>query len=290
MNANDRYPPTGDFITVDGVRLHYRRAGSGPALVLIHGASGNIRDWDFGAFDAFATTNDTLAIDRPGFGHSERPEGASDPAVQAALLKSASAALGQQRPIVCGHSYGGAVALAWALLAPRDVGGLLLLSAPSHGWKGGVDRRYRMGSHPLFGPLVRRLIPRLATPERIRASIAEVFAPQTIPDGYVENLGAELALRPHTLLANAADITSLKSHLLGMIAHYDTLTMPVALLHGTADTTVYATLQSDRLAARLPHAVYTRIDGLGHMPHHHALPEVLTLLAHLNDHYTAKAS
>ena len=74
-----------------------------------------------------------IAFDRPGLGFTGRPVRGADRrlAAQAALLRRALARLGVGRATLVGHSFGGAVALAWALGAPATVAGLLLLGAPS---------------------------------------------------------------------------------------------------------------------------------------------------------------
>jgi len=278
MNPEQAYPPVGNFVTVDGVRLHYKRAGEGAPLVLIHGASGNLRDWDFGAHAAFAKTHDTIAFDRPGFGYSERPDGAADPAVQAGLLQKASALLGQDRPVVMGHSYGGVVALAWGVFIPETARGLVLLSAPSHVWEGPLNRRYLIGSGRVFGPFIRRIYHYFATPPRIRREVGVIFAPQDVPEAYVETMGVELALRADTLKANAEDIIHMRDYLAKMEPRYIALNLPVEILHGTADRIVSPRIHSDILAEKLPNARYSRIDGLGHMPHHSHLAQVLEIL------------
>lgn len=277
-----RFPPIGEFVTVDGVRLHYKRAGQGKALALIHGASGNLRDWEFGCLDATARTNDTIAYDRPGFGYSERPLGADDPAVQAALLKAASAKLGQTKPIVLGHSFGGVVALSWALLGVKDVSALMLLSTPSHEWDAPLHRRYRVGSHKIAGPILRALMPIITPRTKIESVVAKIFEPQPLPDTYMEEMGIELAIRPVTLKANTQDVSNVKSYLAKMVNEYDRLTMPIEILHGDADDIVNIEIQSDRLAKRLPHANYIRLNGLGHMPQHYAQSQVLEMLGRLN--------
>ena len=276
------FPPVGDFLTVDGMRLHYKSAGTGRPLVLLHGASGNLRDWTFGTFEQMATTNTVIAFDRPGLGYSERPLGAEDPAVQAAILKKATTLLGHQNPIVAGHSYGGAVALAWALLEPADVSALLLLAAASHEWPGETSRLYRAVIHPVIGPFAAQIFPRIASAKRINDAITRIFAPQTAPDGFLDYIGAELAVRPQTVRANAADIAALKPHLVEMEGQYSSLKMPVEILHGTADIVVPIQIHSDRLAKALPHARYQRLAGTGHMPHHSAQGQMIDALHRLN--------
>src|SRR5262245_34352567 len=102
-------PPLGSFVEVGGVRLHYAAKGSGPPVVLVHGASITLRDWTASIFDDLvAAGHRTLAFDRPGYGYSDRPGGEwPSPAVQARLLREALARLGVERPILVGHSWAG---------------------------------------------------------------------------------------------------------------------------------------------------------------------------------------
>ena len=69
-----------------------------------------------------------VAMDRPGSGFSGRPAtGENSPQAQAAVLRAAAAELGLERPLLVGHSFGAAVALAWALDAPDDVAAVVTL-------------------------------------------------------------------------------------------------------------------------------------------------------------------
>jgi pimeloyl-ACP methyl ester carboxylesterase len=66
-----------------------------------------------------------IAFDRPGFGYSDRPHGSAWSAgTQADLLRDAFAIIGINRPVVLGHSWGAAVALALGLNHPDAVRGL----------------------------------------------------------------------------------------------------------------------------------------------------------------------
>ena len=134
------YPPAGRFITVNGIRLHYIERGEGPPVVLLHGNMVTAEDFDTsGVLDLVATQHRVIAFDRPGFGYSDRPHGSPWGAgAQADLLRDALVVLGIKRPIVLGHSWGAAVALALALNHPDAVGALvsavgLLLSESARG-------------------------------------------------------------------------------------------------------------------------------------------------------------
>jgi hypothetical protein len=62
------HPPSGRFITVDGVRLHYLEKGEGPPVVLIHGNVVTAEDFVLsGVFDRLARNHRVIAFDRPGF-------------------------------------------------------------------------------------------------------------------------------------------------------------------------------------------------------------------------------
>ena len=106
------HPPAGQFIEVDGTRVHYVDEGEGPPVVLIHGASGNVNDWTFDMVGRLSDRYRVIAFDRPGLGYTDMIGRGAPVADQARLLADAAAALGADAPIVVGHSYGGSVALA----------------------------------------------------------------------------------------------------------------------------------------------------------------------------------
>jgi len=128
--AERRYPPTGRIVDVGGIGVHVHVAGEGPPLVLLNGNGTMVRDWIIsGLVDRLARRYRVIAIDRPGYGYSERPHGRLWTArAQADLLHRTLARLGVERPIVLGHSWGTLVALALALDQPEAVRGLVLLS------------------------------------------------------------------------------------------------------------------------------------------------------------------
>jgi pimeloyl-ACP methyl ester carboxylesterase len=124
---------------VEGVRLHVaelglRRGSPGaePAVVLIHGASGNMEDMRLALGEKLAATHRVILIDRPGHGWSSRPadDSYASPARQAGLVTEALKQLGVRRAILVGHSWGGAfaryaltplTAQVWSRLSPaRD--------------------------------------------------------------------------------------------------------------------------------------------------------------------------
>src|SRR5262249_20597449 len=126
-------PPCGKFIDVDGVRLHYVDKGRGPVLLLIHGLSGQVLNFTHSLLGRLGHDFRVVILDRPGSGYSLRPDEALAPlAAQARIISRFCQALGLERPVVVGHSLGGAVALALALDHPDQVGALALIAPVTH--------------------------------------------------------------------------------------------------------------------------------------------------------------
>lgn len=266
--------PEGAFIDLPGGRIHAIVRGDGPDLVMIHGANGNARDFSFDLIDRVADEFRVIAFDRPGFGFSDDFGGLTSPVEQADVLRSAAEALGVDRPIVLGHSYGGAVAMAWALRGPEDVAGLTLLGAVTHPWPGDLGLWYRISASMLGQRVILPLVARFAPRGAVQNTLEGVFAPDPVPEGYLAHLGFDLTLNQDQLALNARQVNSLLGYMEAMVAGYPALEMPIEALHGTEDETVYMAIHARRLAEELDNAVLTPMPGVGHMPHH-AQPETV---------------
>jgi pimeloyl-ACP methyl ester carboxylesterase len=127
-------PPSGRFIEIDGERIHYvDLGGTAPPLVMIHGLGGNLMHFTYALADRLTNDFRVIMVDRPGCGYSERPDGApADLTAQAATLAKFMREFGLKRPLVVGHSLGGALSLAIALDHPDCVGALALIAPLTH--------------------------------------------------------------------------------------------------------------------------------------------------------------
>ena len=265
-----RYPPVGRIVSVGGRRVHAMTLGEGPDLVMIHGSSGQLRDL-LPLMERLAARFRVTAFDRPGLGHSD-PIGASgvSPAGQARHLARAAEALGLRRPLVLGQSYGGTVALAWGLevQGPAAARGLVLLSAPSLPWVGGLDWWYRLTATRVGRLLAVPLAAALITDGYIEKMIPGLFAPSPPPVDYAGRIGAVLALPPGALGVNADQVNALHPHVVAMEKSYPRLSLPVEIVHGAQDPIVPIEMHSGPLARMLPQANLVVLEDAGHMPHH----------------------
>lgn len=267
-------PSEGAFIDLPQGRIHAIIRGQGPDLVMIHGANGNARDFSFDLIDRMADEFRVIAFDRPGFGFSDEFGGPESPVDQADILRAAAAALEVENPIVLGHSYGGAVAMAWALRAPDDVAGVTLLAPVTHPWPGDLGLWYRLTASPLGRYLILPTIAALAPRSAVENTLANVFAPDPVPEGYLDHLGFNLTMRRDQLALNAQQVNSLIRYVEAMYPGYPALTMPIEIVHGTADKTVYIGIHAERMVREVESARLTTLENGGHMPHH-TEPEIV---------------
>jgi pimeloyl-ACP methyl ester carboxylesterase len=282
--AAKTHPPLGDFITIDGTRVHYHIEGSGPTIVLIHGAGGNLRDFTFQLSGKLAKTHTVISYDRPGHGYTDTIHTDGETLKeQAALLKAATGALGHSSAIVAGYSYGGAVALAWALEYPNATDGLVTMNAVSNPWVIPPSKLYELAAGNYTGPVLATALSAFAPQSLIEDTMQSIFAPQPTPDGYLDYIGSHLTLRKPTLRANGRQVHKLLPQIEEQSLRYPELHMPIEIIHGAADLSIPPSVHSDVFAKQMPAATYTLVPNVGHSVHHYAHDEILNAVARITD-------
>ena len=250
-------------VLVQGQRVHYLRAGSGPPLLLLHGLVGSLRNWRFN-IDSLAQTATVYAIDLPNMGESDRV-----PGLNASLEATADRvaafmdALGLPTADVAGHSHGGAVALSLATRHPNRVSRLILF-APANPFCGlgqELIRFYRSRSGTLFA----RLIPRLPRWTKAIALRRMYGDPARVPadalEGYTDGLKPPGTIDHILQILNrwTSDMERLRSALPAIAQ------TPTLLLWGDRDGAVG--LDSARQLQRiLLHSTLVVLPGAGHIP------------------------
>jgi pimeloyl-ACP methyl ester carboxylesterase len=265
-DAERKVPADGGFIEVDGARLHYIDRGSGPAIVMVHGLGGQIRNFTYALSELLEGEHRLIVVDRPGSGYSKAKPGTTpDIRAQGRLVARLIDKLGLEKPMIVGHSLGGAVALAAALAAPGKIGGLLLLAPLTQPMDQvpEVFRRLQRDS-----ALSRKLVAwtvgvpfgRLTREPNLKM----IFAPDPVPDDFGLRGGGLLALRPGNLEAAMYDIFAARDDLDALVRRYGELKLPVSILFGRGDRLLEPELHGHTTAAAIAEAEFELIEG-GHM-------------------------
>jgi pimeloyl-ACP methyl ester carboxylesterase len=113
---------------VDGVKLHYLKAGQGPALILLHGYAETSRMWR-PILPLLAERFTVIAPDLPGIGDSAIPANGLDMKTSAVRIHSLARSLAVEKARVVGHDIGLMVAYAYAAQYPSEVEKLVLMDA-----------------------------------------------------------------------------------------------------------------------------------------------------------------
>lgn len=254
-------------VEVAGETVAYTSTGQGPDVLLIHGALVTLDDLIL-ALGGMADEFRLVAVDRPGHGGSSRKPPDASLWRQAAILREASITLGLSRPVVVGHSYGGGVALAYAMQFPDEVSGVVAM-API------CFPEVRL-EHALFGPRATPLVGKYwaawadKTSDRalMPALWRAMFLPQAMPEEFERLFPFQLAALSTGSPVEGEEAMMLMSDLGQSAMRYSRLRVPVAILGGDRDIVVNNHIHGVLAAAMIPGAVYETVPGSGHMLHH----------------------
>ncbi len=276
------WPPIGQFVSVNNGRIHLldlgpKDATPGRTLVLIHGASSNLRDMLGSIAPSLAQKYRVILIDRPGHGWSERQGGRGDSRLerQAAMIREALAGIGVKNAVLGGHSWAGALVMRMAIDDPDLTEGVILLSPVTHPWPGGVSWYYNVATTPVLGSYFTNIVVAPIAHLTFDQAVAGVFTPSVAPSDYASKTGAELLLRPQEFLANSEDVRDLLPQVAAQISRYSALKMPALIISADTDTVVSPEIHSRTVAKALPNSRLVIMPGAGHVPHHSRTDAVL---------------
>lgn len=231
--------PPGGMITVGDHRLHVTEMpGNEPAVVMIHGLPGSIRDW--AAVTPFLASRHRVVIDRPGF--ADTGGSALTMREQADVIAEGLRALSIERALLVGHSYGGTVALTIARRHPELVGGIVL-AAPMGGGRGmplamrNEARALLLVTVPGIGDLIRRTVGWGITKLVVRRAFARAFAPSPVAPEYEAHAYA-LTLRPATLRSLYANRVDFNRDFGWLDRGLDEVQIPVGIVRAVDDAMV----------------------------------------------------
>ena len=260
-------------LSIEGVDIAYAEAGAGPPVVYIHGALTTLEEGMIGLSEALVRDHRLIAIDRPGHGESGGDAGSGSIWRQARLIRGALAQLDVERPVIIGHSFGGAVAMAYALDFPQEVTGVVALAPIAFPEPRAELLMFAPRATPiagqwltlLSGPADALLLPLLWN---------GMFLPHPMPDAFREGFPFDLASGRSQVRADGQDAAAMLDSLSRSVTRYAACRVPVRILHGDRDLVVNPALHGRPLAALLPEGRFTSLSGHGHMAHHF-VPEMV---------------
>lgn len=261
-------PPPGRFMDVGGTSVHVVEEGEGRPILFVHGLGGTLFHFTYPLFGALRDEFRLIALDRPGSGYSERAgRRPATPREQARFIADFIDASDLERPLIVGHSLGGAIALALALDHPEKVSGLALISPLTHHNKS-IPAEFAALAIP--SPLIRRVVANtIAVPLAIRNRdrvLAFVFGPNEPPDDYAIAGGAMLGLLPSHFYATSTDFVAIGSEMQAQETRYAELGLPVGILFGTHDRVLDPERHGHAMAKKVPGLELELLEGVGHMP------------------------
>jgi pimeloyl-ACP methyl ester carboxylesterase len=262
------FPPQGRMVEVEGATLHVVDIGprEGLPIVMLHGASSNLEVMRRPLGEMLARNHRVILIDRPGHGWSTRARlEDSTPDIQARMIDEALGRLGIERAVFVVHSWSGALGARLALDHSSRVAGLVMLAPVTHPWRGGVGRYNELIATPVIGPLLAYTITLPLGYFVTGSGARDVFLPQTMPDGFVEESATPLLLRPREFIANAYDLVTLKASVAAQAPRYGEIRAPVTIIAGAPDKTVKTDIHARPFAAAVPNAKLIVLPDLGHM-------------------------
>jgi pimeloyl-ACP methyl ester carboxylesterase len=240
-----------ELVEVDGLRITYERAGSGPPLVLLHGFVGDGPATWRHQLDRLGDDFTVIAWNAPGAGGSSDPPESFGMAGYADALAGFVAALGLDTPHVAGLSFGGALALALYRRHPAVPRTLILASAYA-GWGGSLGAE-------VAGQRLRQALDLagLSPDEFVGTLLPTMFSKGTAPEA-VDAFGASMrAFHPTGFRAMARASAENLRDLLPLVD------VPTLLLYGAEDVRAPLPVAQD-LEASIAPATLVVLPGAGH--------------------------
>ena len=197
VEARHATPPS-RFVDVDGLRIHYRDRGKGPAIVLVHGSGSSLFTWE-GWAAALAGEHRVVSLDLPGHGLTgPDPRNRYNMEAMAEVVSRFATAVGLAHFSVAGNSLGGGVAWHLALAHPEQVDKLILVDALAYPQKPPLVMR--LFGTPVIGRITRWVTPRFA----VAKSLHDVYGePSRVTDARIDDY-YDLLLRAATATRRAS--------------------------------------------------------------------------------------
>src|SRR5579863_188879 len=227
-DLESRYaPPPSQFVSVDGMRVHYRDRGTGPAIVLLHGSNSSLHTWE-GWVAALSPSHRVITLDLPGHGLTgPDPQARYSLADMATFVDHVATALKLDRFSIGGNSMGGGVAWHYALAHPDKVDKLILVDA--YAYPQPAPALLKLYATPIVGHLVRWETPRFAVANNVRQVYGDA---SRVTDELIDRY-YELILRDGNREATRERLSTRNDD--GLTAHLADIHAPTLIVWGARD-------------------------------------------------------
>jgi len=209
------------------------------------------------------------AIDRPGHGLSRRLRFEGTPRDQARQIRQGLEALGIERPLLVGHSFGGLVSLAYAEQFPEAAAGLVLVAPVAfpepRPLEHGVLAPRAM---PFLGPIASALAGATIDLPLLKMIQRRMFQPQDVPEPWEKSFPYDQLIDPAAMVFEGEDMASTLPLSPAGTLDLAGIRTPAWILTGTEDRIVAGGWQARQLARLMPNARLEEAEGVGHMLHH----------------------
>ena len=256
------------FLKLDGMEVHYRVEGSGPALVLIHGTSSSLHTWD-GWATALKDSFTIIRMDIPAFGLTgAHPEDKYSIEDYVSFIDRFSKALQLDSFALAGNSLGGRIAWNYALAHPKKVKKLILLDSSGVPHESAPSLIFKLATNPVLKHIIKYVTPRFL----VKSSLEEVYFDDT-------KISEELIDRYHDIAKGAgtreAFIKEVNQNTNADITSLDKITCPTLLLWGKHDIWIPVS-DAQIFKEKIEHSQLIIYDNAGHIPMEE-IPEITAL-------------
>ena len=259
-------PKFGKITTLKDAEIHWYETGHGRPIIMLHGLAGNLRNFTYALTDKLNQDFRVIAVDRAGCGWSKRsrPESATLNE-QARIISEFIKKEKIERPLIVGHSLGGAIALTLALEHKTEISGLALI-CPATQMIDDIPDIFRFLNISnkwlrLFLAYTFSSLIGILTREK---SFKTAFAPEPVCDNFAVKGGGDFALSSKSFIKTSEDLIFAMSSAPSVVGREKELKLPIGVLFGEDDEILDAKLHGEKFS-ELTGAELKILPNKGHM-------------------------